>query len=126
MNNKKEQIIAQCYHCGNKGLMNIKYEVNQQFGGDYENEFGDYQHDFEEHFSWKLLSCPVCNFLTLYQVYTDESMQVPYGEDFRQMYDKKIDINEVNRKLAEIMPRQQQIREELEEIIKELEVDYHE
>ena len=40
--------------------------------------------------------------------------------------DKKIDIAEVNRKLAEIVPRQQQIREELEEIIKELEVDYHE
>ena len=40
--------------------------------------------------------------------------------------DKKIDIDEVNRKLAEIVPRQQQIREELEEIIKELEVDYHE
>lgn len=40
--------------------------------------------------------------------------------------DKKIDINEVNRKLAEIVPRQQQIREELEEIIKGLEVDYHE
>ena len=38
----------------------------------------------------------------------------------------EIDINEVNRKLAEIVPRQQQIREELEEIIKELEVDYHE
>ena len=40
--------------------------------------------------------------------------------------DKKIDIKEINRKLAEIVPRQQQIREELEEIIKELEVDYHE
>ena len=40
--------------------------------------------------------------------------------------DKKIDINEVNRRLAEIVPKQQQIREELEEIIKELEVDYHE
>lgn len=40
--------------------------------------------------------------------------------------DNKIDIDEVNRKLAEIVPRQQQIREELEEIIKELEVDYHE
>lgn len=39
--------------------------------------------------------------------------------------DKKIDIEEVNRKLAEIVPRQQQIRKELEEIIKELEVDYH-
>ena len=40
--------------------------------------------------------------------------------------DNKIDINEVNRKLAEVVPRQQQIRKELEEIIKELEVDYHE
>ena len=37
----------------------------------------------------------------------------------------KIDIEEVNRKLAEIVPRQQQIREELEEIIRELESDYH-
>lgn len=38
----------------------------------------------------------------------------------------EIDIEEVNKKIAEIVPRQQQIREELEEIIKELEVDYHE
>ena len=37
-----------------------------------------------------------------------------------------IDIEEVNKKLAEVVPRQQQIRKELEEIIKELEVDYHE
>ena len=37
-----------------------------------------------------------------------------------------IDIAEVNKKLAEVVPKQQQIRKELEEIIKELEVDYHE
>ena len=40
--------------------------------------------------------------------------------------DNTIDIEKVNRKLAEIVPRQQKIREELEKIIKELEVDYHE
>ena len=40
--------------------------------------------------------------------------------------DNNIDIEEVNKKLAEVVPRQQRIREELEEIIKELEVDYHE
>ena len=40
--------------------------------------------------------------------------------------DNDIDIEEVNKKLAEVVPRQQQIRKELEEIIKELEVDYHE
>ena len=40
--------------------------------------------------------------------------------------DNNIDIKEVNKKLAEIVPKQQQIRKELEEIIKELEADYHE
>ena len=40
--------------------------------------------------------------------------------------DNNIDIEVVNKKLAEVVPRQQQIRKELEEIIKELEVDYHE
>lgn len=37
-----------------------------------------------------------------------------------------IDIIEINKKLSEVVPRQQLIRQELEEIIKELEVDYHE
>ena len=40
--------------------------------------------------------------------------------------DNNIDIEEVNKMLSEVVPRQQQIRKELEEIIKELEVDYHE
>jgi type I restriction enzyme M protein len=40
--------------------------------------------------------------------------------------DNNIDIEEVNKILAEVVPRQQQIRKELEEIIKELEADYHE
>lgn len=40
--------------------------------------------------------------------------------------DTTIDIEEVNRKLSQVVPKQQKIREELEEIIKELEVDYHE
>lgn len=38
----------------------------------------------------------------------------------------EIDIEEVNKKLAEIVPRQQKIRNELEEIIRELESDYYE
>ena len=40
--------------------------------------------------------------------------------------EEKIDIKEVNKRLAEIVPRQEQLRKELEEIIRELEVDYHE
>ena len=38
----------------------------------------------------------------------------------------EINIEEINKKLAEIVPRQQQIRTELEEIIRELESDYYE
>ncbi len=37
----------------------------------------------------------------------------------------EIDIEEVNKKLAEVVPRQQQIRNELEEIIRKLESDYN-
>lgn len=40
--------------------------------------------------------------------------------------EKKIDIKEVNKRLAEIVPKQEQLRKELEEIIRKLEVDYHE
>lgn len=40
--------------------------------------------------------------------------------------DNKTDIAKVNKRLAEVVPKQEQIRKELEEIIKELEVDYHE
>lgn len=40
--------------------------------------------------------------------------------------DTTIDIEEVNKKLSQVVPKQQKIRKELEEIIKELEVDYHE
>ena len=40
--------------------------------------------------------------------------------------EKKIDIKEVNKRLAEIVPREDQLRKELEEIIKELEADYRE
>lgn len=40
--------------------------------------------------------------------------------------EKEIDIEDVNKKLVEIVPRQQQIRKELEKIIRELEFDYNE
>lgn len=38
----------------------------------------------------------------------------------------EINIEEVNKKLAEVVPKQKKIREELEKIIKELEADYNE
>ena len=104
MNNKneKKQIIVQCYNCGNKGLMNVLYTTSQKFGGTYENEFGEIEHDFEAEFTWKLLSCPVCNMLTLYQTYTDESMQIPYGENFKQIFDSEILYPKNKMKMSEV------------------------
>ena len=67
------------------------------------------------------------SYLATYEEIKDNDYNMSVNSYLRaNIEDKKIDINEVNRKLAEIVPRQQQIREELEEVIKELEVDYHE
>ena len=67
------------------------------------------------------------SYLATYEEIKDNDYNISVNSYLRaNTEDKKIDINEVNRKLAEIVPRQQQIREELEEIIKELEVDHHE
>ncbi len=67
------------------------------------------------------------SYIATYEEIKDNDYNISVNSYLRaNTEDKKIDINEVNRKLAEIVPRQQQIREELEEIIKELEVDYHE
>ena len=67
------------------------------------------------------------SYLATYEEIKDNDYNISVNSYLRANTEaKKIDIEEVNRKLAEIVPRQQQIREELEEIIKELEVDYHE
>ena len=67
------------------------------------------------------------SYLATYEEIKDNDYNISVNSYLRaNTEDNKIDIDEVNRKLAEIVPRQQQIREELEEIIKELEVDYHE
>ena len=67
------------------------------------------------------------SYLATYDEIKDNDYNISVNTYLRANFeDKKIDIEEVNRKLAEIVPRQQQIRKELEEIIKELEVDYHE
>lgn len=67
------------------------------------------------------------SYLATYEEIKDNDYNISVNSYLRaNTEDKKIDINEVNRKLAEIVPRQQQIREELEDIIRELEVDYHE
>lgn len=67
------------------------------------------------------------SYLATYEEIKDNDYNISVNSYLRSnREDNKIDIDEVNRKLAEIVPRQQQIRDELEKIIKELEVDYHE
>lgn len=67
------------------------------------------------------------SYLATYDEIKDNNYNISVNSYLRaNVEDKNIDIEEVNRKLAEIVPKQQMIREELEEIIKELEVDYHE
>lgn len=67
------------------------------------------------------------SYLATYDEIKDNNYNISVNSYLRANFeDKNIDIEEVNRKLAEIVPKQQMIREELEEIIKELEVDYHE
>lgn len=67
------------------------------------------------------------SYLATYDEIKDNDYNISVNSYLRAtIEDKKIDIEEVNRRLAEIVPRQQQIRKELEEIIKELEFDYHE
>lgn len=103
MNSKNEQIIIQCYHCGNKTLMNVKCEINQRFGGVQVN-FDD-EHEMQEDYKWKLLSCPVCHFLTLYQIYTDESMQIEKNGDMEQQYEYQI-IYPENRMILNEAPKE--------------------
>ena len=67
------------------------------------------------------------SYLATYEEIKDNDYNISVNSYLKaNIEDNIIDIEEVNRKLAEIVPRQQQIRGELEKIIKELEVDYHE
>lgn len=67
------------------------------------------------------------SYLATYEEIKDNDYNISVNSYLKtSVEDNTIDIEEVNRKLAEIVPRQQKIREELEKIIKELEVDYHE
>ena len=66
-------------------------------------------------------------YLASYDEVKENDYNISVNSYLRTNYnEKKIDIKEVNKQLAEIVPKQEKIRKELEEIIKELEVNYHE
>lgn len=67
------------------------------------------------------------SYLATYEEVKDNDYNISVNSYLKTVgEDTTIDIEEVNKKLSEVVPRQQQIRKELEEIIKELEDDYHE
>lgn len=67
------------------------------------------------------------SYLATYEEVKDNDYNISVNSYLKTVgEDTTIDIEEVNKKLSEVVPRQQKIREELEAIINELEVDYHE
>lgn len=65
-------------------------------------------------------------YLATYDEVTENDYNLSINSYIKSNEEKSnIDIKEVNSKLLEVVPRQQKIREELEKIIKELEVDYY-
>ena len=70
----KDYNISQCYHCGNKGLMEVLHVQHEKFGGIIDNEI-------EEQYYWIMLKCPVCRKVSLLQKYTDESMYDAFEDE---------------------------------------------
>ena len=68
----KKQILTQCYHCGNKGLLNVLSQHTKEWI-DYEyDEYGnDIGVSFREDMKWSLLECAVCGKVTLYEEYSN-------------------------------------------------------
>lgn len=81
MSQEKKYNVNQCYHCGNKGLMEVLHEQKEVFGGTYMRDDGVVESDIEEHFAWILYKCPVCRKPSLIQTYCDESMYDQYNDN---------------------------------------------
>jgi len=68
----KRQLLLLCYHCGNKGLLNVV--------GEHEKTWDEYDYDeygrkcgliLAEEMKWSLLECPVCGKVTLFEEYSN-------------------------------------------------------
>lgn len=100
-----KQVIENCYHCGNKGLLNIVGSHTEKFGGYFINENGEQDNDLSESFTWLMLSCPVCRFITLKQNYTNECYYDPRSDtqmfDYEVLYpENKINLHNVPKDIA--------------------------
>ena len=77
-------MLQQCYHCGNEGLLKIVGKHQHTYGGPILNKYGEeIDRDMQEYFEWILLSCPVCNKVSLLQIYSNELFN---GEDIDLLF----------------------------------------
>ena len=82
MYDKEKYRLRTCYHCGNTGLLKIEHVHKHEYGGPVYNQIGDIVDvDLMEHFTWYLMSCPVCHKVTLWQEYSDECSHFCFVED---------------------------------------------
>lgn len=86
MKKTEKQFLQQCWHCGNKGLLAVVGKHEQHFYTEDEpgNRFSSF---FHEVMYWYLLSCPVCQKITLFQKYTSDAHMDETG---KQLYEEEI------------------------------------
>ena len=70
----KKYLLQTCKHCGNKGLLKIVADYKQHF-----KEMDGTDVIFTADTWWTLLECPVCDGISLYKSYSDDTMLTPYG-----------------------------------------------
>lgn len=70
----KKYLLQTCKHCGNKGLLKIVADYKQHF-----KEMDGTAVIFTADTLWSLLECPVCEGISLYKSYSDDTMLTPYG-----------------------------------------------
>jgi len=109
MDPDKKQLLCTCYHCGNKGQLNVVGEDTYSFVTQEDDVQGSYV--------WKMLFCPVCHKITLYQDYSDSEMIDP-EEGF---YDEESILYPENRFDLKGVPPQ--IKSALESAIKVKNID---
>lgn len=65
--------LQTCFHCGNTGLLKVEHMHRHEFGGPIFDPAGN-MIDVEllEIFEWYTLSCPVCNKVSLIEVYNND------------------------------------------------------
>jgi len=72
----REQRVLLCYHCGNKGLLNIVSKTRSAWEDTYMGELIHW-----ETTDWTMLKCPVCQKVTLLSEHQEDGVTDQDGQD---------------------------------------------